>query len=289
MNGWQLVLGYPIYICHVCSQEFSTRTTLLNHFSQCQIKPSPKQCPTTLPQLTRLHLDILLCKNNFTSLTYSFSSFFLFLVVKLQPISTKTFSPPRPSIEINDCQLPLSYLYSHGYLSTSTHQLSFDDSYCTHDHCQEDCTTCDTTIDEHSSNNNHRLSSYHIYKYSRRERDFYSSRLRRKKLISPTMTHAKSHPNDRILSVVDSKHYLIHIPTKITNRQRICSDSNQIYPLLFSPNFHTLVKLPPDHRSLENYSVQIRISFHLLNSIASQEFQTIVQNYDQQKQQNEFT
>lgn len=203
-------------------------------------------------------------------------------MVKLQPISSRTSSSRslHPAIETIDSPIPLCYLYSHGYLSSSN-QLSFDDSYCNLDHWQDDM----SSLEEHSSTITHRLSSYHhIYKYSRRERDFYSSRFRKKKLVLP-MENVQSHSNDRISSIVDSKHYLIHIPTKINHRQRISSSSNQIYPLLLSPNFHTLVKLPV-HPSLENYSVQIRISFHTLNSIASQEFQIIVQNYEQQ---HEFT
>lgn len=218
----------------------------------------------------------------------------LFPVVKLRPVSSKPSPSSHSSIEIIDSPIPLSYLYSHGYFSTS-HQLSFDDSYCNLDHCQEDVSPLDIS-EEPLSTINHRLPSYHIYKYSRRERDFYSSRLRKKKLVSPTNPIAmtvQSHLNDRISSIFDSKHYLIHIPTKINHRQRISSESNQIYPLLLSPNFHTLVKLPHHHHhhqpSLENYSVQIRISFQTLNSIASQEFQIIVQNYEQQQHELTYT
>ena len=129
--------------------------------------------------------------------------------------------------------------------------------------------------EEHHATN--RLSSYHIYKYSRRERDLYYSRLKRYRMKNSClpMTSKKSS------SKIDQTNFLIDIPTKIHSRQRISSDSNQIYPLLFSPNFNTLVKLS-HHPLLEHYSIDMRISFHLLNSIASQEFQLIVHNVDHQ-------
>jgi hypothetical protein len=208
-------------------------------------------------------------------------------VVKLHPLHNPVSSnnlSPHPSIDNINLQIPLSNLYSHGYLSSST-QSSFDDFYCNLDHSEEDYSIPDDDDDDskHLNSNflNMKLSSYHIYKYSRRERDLYYSRLKqtriKKHLLSSTIR--KSRSNERLSLIFNHKDFLIHIPTKINSRQRISSNSNEIYPLLFSPNFNTLVKLSI-HPLLENYFVNIQIYFHLLHSIASQEFQIIVHNYD---------
>jgi hypothetical protein len=95
-----------------------------------------------------------------------------------------------------------------------------------------------------------------------------------------TTTIKKSHSND---SIFTQKNFLINIPTKIYSHQRITSNNSNhhIYPLLFSPNFNTLVKLPINNL-LKKYLINIQIFFHLLHSIASQEFQIIVHNYDNQ-------
>jgi len=105
----------------------------------------------------------------------------------------------------------------------------------------------------------------------------------KKHLIYPTTTTTtikKSHSND---SIFNQKNFRINIPTKIYSHQRITSNNSNhhIYPLLFSSNFNTLVKLPINNL-LNKYLINIQICFHLLHSIASQEFQIIVHNYDKQ-------
>jgi hypothetical protein len=203
-------------------------------------------------------------------------------VVKLRPlhnpISSTNSSSSHSSIDNINLQIPLSNLYSHGYLSSSN-QFSFDDSDCILNHSEEDFPISDATEESLNSNslNNNKLSSYHIYKYSRREHDLYYTRIK-KRLLSSTITR-KSRSNEPISLLFNQTNVYIHIPTKINSRQRISSNTNEIYPLLFSPNFNTLVKLS-NHPLLENYFVNIQIYFHLLHSIASQEFQIIVHNYD---------
>ncbi len=210
-------------------------------------------------------------------------------MVKLHPainhFSSNNSSHHLPINDIN-LQIPLSNLYSHGYLSSSNQLSSFDDSYCNLDNSEIDISS--TNDEEHINFNllNDKLLSYHIYKYSRREHQLYYSRIKRtrikKHLISPTLlTTKKSHSNESISSIFNQKNFLINIPTKINSRQRITSKKNSIYPLLFSPNFHTLVQLPTNNM-LKNYFIDIEICFHLLHSIASQEFQIIVNNYDHQ-------
>ncbi len=218
-----------------------------------------------------------------------FLIFFFFVVVKLHPLNNQfssNISSPSP-LPINDInlQIPLSNLYSHVYHSTST-QSSFDDLYCNLDKNSE--TDIPITDDEEHTNCNilnNKPICYHIYKYSRRERKFYYSRIKHIRLknhsISPSILPKKSRSNDLVFN---QKNFLINIPTKINSQQRINSnfDSQHLSPLIFSPNFNTLVKLPINNNLLNKYFVNIKLSFHLLHSIASQEFQRIVHNYDNQ-------
>jgi hypothetical protein len=204
-------------------------------------------------------------------------------VVKLHPLTNQ--STPNHHITINDInlQLPLSNLYSHGYLSSSN-QSTFNDLDCTLDNSEiyNPISNDDERLNSNQLNN--KSSSYHIYKYSRRERDLYYSRLKRaiikKNVISPVN---KFRSKEFVSSIYNQTNFLINIPTKINSRQRIPSNSHHIYPLLLSPNFYTLVQYPT-HHLLKNYLFNIQISFNLIHSIASQEFQTIVNNYDNQQQ-----
>ncbi len=199
-------------------------------------------------------------------------------MVKLRPLDSSissTKSSSLASIDNINLQIPLSDLYSHGYFPSSN-QSSFDDSNCNLEHSEEDLPIPDNTEEPLNPLDNN-LPSYHLYKYSRRERRLYNSRIKKRLLSSsPPPTIRKSCSNERIFNQTN---YYIHIPTKISSRQRISSNSTEICPLLFSPNFNTLVKLSI-HPLLENYFGIIQIYFHLLHSIASQEFQIIVHNYD---------
>ncbi len=163
----------------------------------------------------------------------------------------------------------------------SSKQSSFDDSIChttnsllLNDHNQID--------DENITNNlNTKLSSsYHTYKYSRREqKNFYAS-VKRARLKKQNPTSRKS----RIHSLIfNQRNFLINLPTIINSRQRLNRNSNNSYPLIFDPNFNTLVQKSTNHL-LENYFSNINSYFHLLHSIASQEFQTIVNSNDNQHQ-----
>jgi len=208
-------------------------------------------------------------------------------VVKLHPstnqFSSNNFNHPVSPNDLN-LQIPLSNLYSHGYLSSSK-QSSFDDSYCISNNTQTYIPIIDDNDDDERLNSNllnDKILTYHIYKYSRRERDRFYARIKRtimKKHIPSTRN--KSRSKEPLSSIFSQTNSIINIPTKIHSRQRINSNSNNIYPLLFSPHFHTLVKLPTN-KIFRNYLFNIRIYFHLIHSIASQEFQIIVHNYDNQ-------
>ncbi len=208
-------------------------------------------------------------------------------MVKLHP-STNQFSSNNFNHHVSpndlNLQIPLSNLYSHGYLSSSK-QSSFDDSYCISNNTQTYIPIIDDNDDDERLNSNllnDKILTYHIYKYSRRERDRYYARIKRtimKKHI-PSIRN-KSRSKEPLSSIFSQTNSIINIPTKIHSRQRINSNSNNIYPLLFSPHFHTLVKLPTN-KIFRNYLYNIRIYFHLIHSIASQEFQIIVNSNDNQ-------
>ncbi|CAF1078514.1 unnamed protein product [Adineta steineri] len=275
-----LSTGNQIYLCHFCSDEFSNRAMLIAHFPFCQINKSTTQLNEKLPQppqLNQTQRDIL-------------------YMVKLHPLTSQFSSNNfnhHPSPTSLDPQIPLSNLYSCGYLS-STKQSSFDDSYCIYNNNTPiyipENDVVDNNNDENQENSNilnQKLPTYHIYKYSRRERDRYYTRMKHrmiKKHSHSTIT-TKARSKEFLSSIFNrSLNFIINIPTKINSYQRMnSSNSNHIYPLLFCPHFHTLVQLPTN-KHFENYLFNIRIFFHLIHSIASQEFQLIVNNYDNQQE-----
>ncbi|CAF0741302.1 unnamed protein product [Rotaria sordida] len=277
-----LSTGNQTHLCQFCSDEFSNRATLTAHILQCQIKKSTKKLNDKIlssSQLNQTQLDIL-------------------DMVKLQPsnkkLTSNTFNHPISTNDVN-LQIPLSNLYSHGYVLSSK-QLTFDDKYCDFDNFETQNSIINDN-DEHINSNilNNKSISYHIYKYSRHERNLFYSRIKRalfkKNFLTTTSSTTSStttatnkyRSKDFLSCIFNQTNFLINIPTKIYSRQRINSNTNNIYPLLFSPNFNTLVKLSINPL-LKNYLFNIRIYFHLINSIASQEFQFIVHNYDNQHQ-----
>jgi hypothetical protein len=178
-------------------------------------------------------------------------------------------------------QIPLSHLYSRGYLSSSN-QSSFDDTYCNINNSESFIPPDDECMNTNILNNP--LSSYHIYKYSRYERDRFYSRIKRAIIKKQIFSIKKSRPREMFSSsIFNQTNFLINIPTKISSRQRFHSNSNDIYPLLFDSNFNTLVQLSTNDLLKDSF-FDIRIFFHLIHSIASQEFQIYVHNYDNQHQ-----
>lgn len=169
-----------------------------------------------------------------------------------------------------DLQIPLSA----GRISLST-QSSFDDSLCHY------VVRKDTQVEQDPSplgGSAKAPATCHLYKYSRREqRNFYASikRARLKKQFSTT-----KRPTTSALSF-NHKHGRIHLPTRIASRQRLNTNGSNSYPLMFDANFHSLVQLT-SHSRLASYLPTIRVHFHLIHSIASQEFQIIVNSNDQQ-------
>lgn len=209
----------------------------------------------------------------------------LVLAIKLRPINNQQYISNKLSSTINDInlQIPLANLYSQGFIPSSK-QSSFDDSYCNLDNSSQIRINNEESINTNQFNN--KLPSYHIYKYSKRERKHYYSRLKtnrlKKPIISPTILNKKSRLNSQVSSLVSTKTFLINIPTKIYSRQRISINStDHLYPLIFATNFHTLVQIPV-HYFLNKYSIDIQFYYYLLHSIASQEFQLLIQNYDHQ-------
>jgi hypothetical protein len=127
--------------------------------------------------------------------------------------------------------------------------------------------------------NNKFSSSYHTYKYSRREqKNFYASVKRARLKKQQYSSSKRSHTTSSIFNKTKSS---INLPTKITSRQRLNTNSNNSYPLIFDPNFNSLVQISTN-KTFHNYFSDINIYFHLLNSIASQEFQIIVNSNDNQ-------
>lgn len=232
-----------IYVCHFCAKEFSNRTILLTHFSQCQInKSTSKLLNESVPQLNQFQQDCL----------HS---------VQLRPLKTSLSTNTISSNHELDLSIPLTHFYTNdsSYLPS---QLSFDDSLC---QVESNSFLLNDSIDPEYSIVH--LPNYHIYKYSRREqKSFYLKLNKRYEAESSSSSNAKS----PLISIQKSKTYLINIPTKIFSRQRLISNTtHSVYPLLLSPNFHTLVQYPINHL--------FQCYFHLLHSIASQEFDFILQ------------
>ena len=181
-------------------------------------------------------------------------------MLKLHPLHDKLISNKRNSY----LQIPLS-----------SKQSSFDDSIC-----NSSLTNGDQSEQEILFNtlNNRLSSSCHIYKYSRREqKNFYAS-IKRARLKKQYSSLKRSHP---ISLIFNQKNSFINLPTKITSRQRLNTNSTNSYPLIFDPNFNSLVQ-KSTNKTFHNYFSDINIYFHLLNSIASQEFQIIVNSNDNQ-------
>jgi hypothetical protein len=159
----------------------------------------------------------------------------------------------------------------------SSKQSSFDDSIC---HTPNGSLINDDPIEQENISNilNTKSSSYHIYKYSRREqKNFYAS-VKRARLKKTNLSTKKSRTNSLIFA---QKKSFINLPTLINSRQRLNTNSNNSYPLIFDPNFNYLVQKSTNN-FLQNYFSDINHYFHLIHSIASQEFQTIVNSNDNQ-------
>jgi hypothetical protein len=193
-------------------------------------------------------------------------------VLKLHRLNDKSI-PCKPKNTINlYLQIPVSTDYI-----ISSKQSSFDDSIC---NTPNGLLINNDQIEQENFSNilNTKSSSYHIYKYSRREqKNFYAS-VKRARLKKHCSTSKKSRTNSLIFN---QKNFLINLPTKINSRQRLNTNSNNSYPLIFDPNFNSLVQKSTNN-FLKNYLSDINYYFHLINSIASQEFQIIVNSNDTQ-------
>lgn len=195
-------------------------------------------------------------------------------MLKLHRLNDKSNHPRKPKDTTNlYLQLPLSM-----DSIKSSKQSSFDDSIC---QTTNSILTNGNHIEQENISNplNTKLSSsYHTYKYSRRERKNFYASVKRARLKK----HVLSTKRPRINSLIfDKKSYSINIPTQINSRQRYSTNSNNSYPLIFDPNFNILVQ-KSENNLLKNYFIHINSSFHLIHSIASQEFQTIVNSNDNQ-------
>ncbi|CAF1601094.1 unnamed protein product [Rotaria sp. Silwood1] len=197
-------------------------------------------------------------------------------MLKLHRFNDK-FISYKPKTKTNTyLQIPLSI----GYIPYSK-QSSFDDRICN--------TTNSILINDNNNEleekfllntiNTKSSISYHIYKYSRREqKNFYAS-IKRARLKKQYSSIKKFHKNSFIFN---KENFLINLPTKINLRQQLNTNANNSYPLIFDPNFHTLVKISTNNL-FHNYFSDINIYFHLINSIASQEFQIIINSNDNQQ------
>ncbi|CAF0745834.1 unnamed protein product [Adineta ricciae] len=262
--------GNRIYICHFCSAEHSSRATLYAHLLHCQTRKASEVLNNNHSELLKLHQDQ--CD--------------ILYMVKLHPsipqFSLNHFDRQLSPHDLN-LQIPLSSLYTQGYLSSSK-QSSFDDLDCLYSNTPIYTPSNDVNDEqENSPLLDDKSLTYHVYKYSRRERNPSDVRLKHAQIRRPIQSKTKnSCSKDELPSMFSSStNVTINIPTQIHARQRLECPSQPISPLLFCPNFHTLVKLPTNEH-FGNYLLDIRVSFHLLHSIASQEFQIIVHNTDQQ-------
>ncbi|CAF1217218.1 unnamed protein product [Rotaria sordida] len=252
------------FICHFCFDEFRNRSSLLSHFSYCHMNISSKRNTepnSNLPRLNKKDHDLL-------------------HMLKLHRFNDKLISYKQKDKTNSFLQMPLSCRY----ISYSK-QSSFDDSTCN---------TNNSLLNNNNNNNNNNQfeekilyntintkssSYYHTYKYSRREqKNFYAS-VKRARLKKQYTIIKKSHTNSLIFN---KENFSINLPTKINSRQQLNTNANNSYPLIFDPNFHTLVKLSTNNL-FQNYFSNINIYFHLINSIASQEFQIIINSNDNQQ------
>lgn len=198
----------------------------------------------------------------------------MFLVLQLHRRNDKSTSN-KPKDKTN-LQIPLTF----GYIPSSQ-QSSFDDSICnpTNNEIFENKINNDPDEKDSPTNINSKSSvPCHTYKYSRREqKNFYAS-VKRARLKKHHATYKKSSKSSFIFN---KEKYSINLPTKINSRQRLNTNSNNSYPLIFDPNFHSLVQISTNNL-FHNYFTDIHSYFHLIHSIASQEFQIIINSNDQQ-------
>jgi hypothetical protein len=139
----------------------------------------------------------------------------------------------------------------------------------------------DRPIDDNISLNtlNSKSSSYHTYKYSRREQNHFYASVKRARLKKYSTSMRKF----RFSSMKTNQQTLrINLPTRITACQRLNTNMSNSYPLLFDPNFHSLVALSTED-GFQKYLSPMKTYFHLIHSIASQEFQIIVHSHDHQQ------
>ena len=127
--------------------------------------------------------------------------------------------------------------------------------------------------------NNRTSLSYHIYKYSRRERKNFYASVKRARLKKQHGTVKKSRINSFIIN--KKENFRINLPTQINSRQRLNTNSNNSYPLMFDPNFNSLVQISTN-KLFQKYFSYMNIYFHLIHSVASQEFQIIINSNDNQ-------
>ena len=290
-------LAGPIYLCHFCSHEFSTRSALMTHFPHCQTnetckshekKAKPRSTPSALPILNQIQQSILHSECAWSAHTLIVFFLFFVSVVHLHHQHDQFSSQRHPSLNSSDInqylQIPLSNLYSRGYLSScsTAKQSSFDDDFCTTDSFVPIADAHDD-VDASSNLLNNKLTACHVYKYSRRERDRFYARIKRATMKKHAFVVKSSRTKDSTPFIFNQRNFIIQVPTKIHSRQRISSSSNVIYPLLFDSHFHQLVQLPTES-IFAPYLTAMKIFFHLIHSIASQEFQFSITSYDQRHQ-----
>ncbi|CAF1259152.1 unnamed protein product [Adineta steineri] len=246
---------HPYLICQFCFDQFIDRASMISHFPSCHIINSTKKTNEII-RLPRLN------KNDHAVLQ----------MLKLHRSNDKFISTKRKDKTNTYLQIPLSI----GYISSSSKQSSFDDSICNSFEMNDN--QSDQEILSNTLNNKF-STSCHLYKYSRREqKNFYAS-VKRARLKKQSYSSIKKSQKNSL--IFNQKNFHIKLPTQITSRQRLNTNSNNSYPLIFDPNFNSLVQIST-HKNFHNYFSDINIYFHLLHSIASQEFQIIVNSNDNQ-------
>lgn len=199
----------------------------------------------------------------------------IFLVLKLHRSNNNRSSSSKTKYRTNPyLQIPLSISSTY-----SLKQTSFDDSIC--NNTTNSLLNVNNQFEEKIVPNtlNSKSSSYfHTYKYSRREQKIFYASVKKARLKKPYAHSKKSHVNS---IKFNKEKFFINLPTKINLRQRLNTNSNNSFPLIFDPNFNSLVQLSKNNL-FRNYFSDIKIYFHLLHSIASQEFQIIINSNDNQ-------
>jgi len=246
INSMALTLkNRSIYICHFCHEEFLDRSSLLSHFVHCSLSTrrltnnhNPDE-KLRLPRLTKTENEIL-------------------QILKLRRLTSRIHrSKPTES---------------------SREKIQFGETFCTTD---TSISSSNPLFDNENSSNNSNtkstISSFHHYKYSRRERENFYTSVKRARL-------KKSLRKTRPLSAIQNHQgcLMIQVPTQINSRQRLNLNRNNSYPLLFDMNFHSLVSLSRE-KFFPNYIDEMNRYFHLIHSIASQEFQIIVHSHDHEQ------